>query len=209
MSFTAPADTPLLTATTTYAVVVTALATNTADTASGETWTGVAQGWGTALTNGEDADPAAGWSLSDSGHSVERRQTLGIGSWFAEGNELRIAIKGAAGVLGLAAPANFTAAVGNAQVVLSWDPPASDSGVTRHEYRYKTGSGAYGDWERIANSGVGGTNEDGFTVTGLTNEVAHTFQLRAVNSDDDEERGGRGGPGDADARHLRPHAEGA
>ena len=32
-------------------------------------------------------------------------------------------------------------------------------------------------------SGVGGTNQKSFTVTGLTNEVAHTFQLRAVNAD--------------------------
>ena len=107
-------------------------------------------------------------------------------NWLSEVAELRIAIKGAVGVLGLAQPTNFTAAVGNAQVVLSWDPPASDSGVTRHEYQFKTGSGAYGGWERIANSGVGGANEAGFTVTGLTNEVEHTFQLRAVDSDDDE-----------------------
>ena len=184
MSFTAPTDTPLLTKSTTYAVVVIARATNIADTASGETWTGVAQGWGTTASNDEDADPAAGWSLSDAGHVVRRNGTLG--SWAVDGVELRIAIKGAAGVLGLAQPTNFTAAVGNARVVLSWDPPASDSGVTRHEYQFKTGSGAYGGWERIANSGVGGTNEDGFTVTGLTNEVVHTFQLRAVDSDDDE-----------------------
>ena len=184
MSFTAPTDTPLLTKSTTYAVVVTAHATNTADTASGETWTGVAQGWGTTASNDEDADPAAGWSLSEAGHVVRRNGTLG--SWAVDGVELRIAIKGAAGVLGLAQPTNFTAAVGNAQVVLSWDPPASDSGVTRHEYQFKTGTGAYGGWVQIANSGVGGTNEDGFTVTGLTNEVLHTFQLRAVDSDDDE-----------------------
>ena len=92
MSFTAPADIPL-TNSTTYAVVVTALATNTP--APGETWTGVAQGWGAAATNGEDADPAAGWSLSDSVHIVERRETLG--SWSRTGVELRIAIKGYAG----------------------------------------------------------------------------------------------------------------
>ncbi len=29
---------------------------------------------------------------------------------------------------------------------------------------------------------MGGANEAGFTVTGLTNEVLHTFQLRAVNA---------------------------
>ena len=81
-----------------------------------------------------------------------------------------------------AEPTTFAAAVGNAQVVLSWDAPDSASGVTRHEYQYKEGTGAYQGWERIANSGVDGANEAGFTVTGLTNEVLHTFQLRAVNA---------------------------
>ena len=81
-----------------------------------------------------------------------------------------------------AEPTTFAAAVGNAQVVLSWDAPDSASGVTRHEYQYKEGTGAYQGWEQIANSGVDGANEAGFTVTGLTNEVLHTFQLRAVNA---------------------------
>ena len=81
-------------------------------------------------------------------------------------------------------PANFAAAPGNARVVLSWDPPAADSGVTRHEYHQKEGTGAYGDWMRIANSGVDEANQAGFTVTAdLTNETAYTFQLRAVNAD--------------------------
>ena len=81
-----------------------------------------------------------------------------------------------------AEPTTFAAAVGNAQVVLSWDAPDSASGVTRHEYQYKEGTGAYQGWVQIANSGVDGANEAGFTVTGLTNEVLHTFQLRAVNA---------------------------
>ena len=79
------------------------------------------------------------------------------------------------------APTNFTVAPGDGQVVLSWDAPASDSGVTRHEYRHKT-TGSYGNWTQIANSGVGAANEAGFTVPMLTNEVAHTFELRAVNA---------------------------
>ena len=80
-----------------------------------------------------------------------------------------------------AAPTNFAAAVGNAQVVLSWDAPDSGSGVTRHEYRQKEGTGSYpANFTPIPNSGEGGTNEAGFTVTGLTNETAYTFELRAV-----------------------------
>ena len=81
-----------------------------------------------------------------------------------------------------AAPTGFTAMVGNAQVTLGWDAPASGSGVTRHKYRYKTTGSYPATWTRITNSGVGGANQAGFTVTGLTNEVAHTFELRAANA---------------------------
>ena len=84
---------------------------------------------------------------------------------------------------GPAAPTNFMATpAGDAQVKLAWDAPASDSGVTRHDYCFKTDGGYPEDWTRIANSAVGGTNQAGFTVPGLTNEVAHTFQLRAVSA---------------------------
>ena len=83
------------------------------------------------------------------------------------------------------APTNFTAAVGDTQVTLSWDKPESASGVTKHQLQFKTGDGAYGGWLDIANSGVGG--ETSYTETGLTNEVAHTFQLRAVNAAGDSD----------------------
>ena len=79
-------------------------------------------------------------------------------------------------------PTDFTATVGDTQVTLAWDAPASDSGVTGHEYRFKEGTGAYGDWVQIADSGVGGANEAGFTVTGLTNDRVHVFQLRAAST---------------------------
>ena len=83
-------------------------------------------------------------------------------------------------------PASFAAAPGNARVVLSWDPPAADSGVTRHEYRFKEGTGSYPpDWTAIPDSGVDEANQAGFTVVtaNLTNETAYTFQLHAVNAD--------------------------
>ena len=84
---------------------------------------------------------------------------------------------------GPAAPTNFMARpAGDAKVALSWDAPASDSGVMRHEYQFET-DGSYGNWARIANSEVGGANQASFTASGLTNEVPHTFQLRAVSAD--------------------------
>ena len=104
------------------------------------------------------------------------------------------------------APTDFTATLGNMEVALAWKAPASDSGVTGHEYRYKT-TGSYGSWTPIADSGVGGVNEATFTVPMLTNGVEHTFQLRAVIGTVTGDAAEAGSSGDADARHLRPHGQ--
>ena len=79
-------------------------------------------------------------------------------------------------------PTNLSAAPGNEQVALSWDAPASDSKVTGHEFRYKTDGSYPATWTAIATSAVGEANEASHTVTGLTNEVAYTFELHAVNA---------------------------
>ena len=84
-------------------------------------------------------------------------------------------------------PAGLTATPGNARVTLAWNAPGPDSGVTRHEYRYKTSGDYPAAWRRIANSGPGGTNASGFTVTGLANGTAHTFELRTVNANGDSD----------------------
>ena len=81
-----------------------------------------------------------------------------------------------------AAPTGLSATAGNRRVALAWNVPASDSEITRHEYRYKTDGGYPDAWKAIPFSAPGGLNEDGFTVTKLTNDTAHTFQLRAVNA---------------------------
>ena len=80
-----------------------------------------------------------------------------------------------------AAPTDFEAGVGDTEVELSWDAPASGTNITGHEFRYKEGAGEYRSWTDIPSSAPEETNEKGYTVTGLTNEVVHTFQLRAVN----------------------------
>ncbi len=85
-------------------------------------------------------------------------------------------------VAGPPAPTNFMATAGGLQVALTWDAPASGSGVTRHEYRFKTDGGYPTMWEQIDDSAPGGANEASFTVTGLTGGTAHTFQLRAVSA---------------------------
>ena len=82
------------------------------------------------------------------------------------------------------APESFEAWSGNAQVRLTWDAPGADADIARHEYRFKT-TGDYPDlWTGIGDSAPGGAQEDGVVVTGLTNDVAYTFQLRSANADD-------------------------
>ena len=79
-----------------------------------------------------------------------------------------------------AAPTGFRATPADGEVTLDWDVP-TETGISRHEYRRKTG-GAYGAWTAIADSAPSGGNEDSFTVEGLENDTQYTFQLRAVNS---------------------------
>ena len=81
-----------------------------------------------------------------------------------------------------AAPTGLSATAGNGRVALAWDDPASDAVITHHEYRYKTDSDYPDAWKEIPYSAPGGFNEDGFTVTGLDNGTAHTFQLRAAGA---------------------------
>ena len=50
-----------------------------------------------------------------------------------------------------------------------------------HQYRQKD-SGSYGSWTDIANSAAGETNATSYKVTGLTNDTAYTFQVRALNA---------------------------
>ena len=92
------------------------------------------------------------------------------------------------------APTDFRAAAGDAQVTLAWKARALDSGVTRHEFRYKTDGDYPEDWTPIPNSAPDEANEDSFTVTMLTNGVAHTFELRAVNAAGEAGEAGEAGP---------------
>ena len=79
-------------------------------------------------------------------------------------------------------PAGFMASHNNEQVTLTWNAPDAGADITRHEYRFKT-TGDYPDgWTMIDDSAPGGAHEDWVVVMSLTNDVAYTFQLRAVNA---------------------------
>ena len=71
------------------------------------------------------------------------------------------------------APRNLTAVVGDGQIVLSWDAPASDGGAEITDYEYRING--QNPWISI------GSTETTYTVTGLDNGAEYTFQVRAVN----------------------------
>ena len=81
-----------------------------------------------------------------------------------------------------AAPTGLTATAGEdggGAVTLSWTAPTGGGAVTRYEYQQKAGTGAYGAWTPIPNSGASTTS---YTVPSLTDGTAYTFRVRAVNS---------------------------
>ena len=79
--------------------------------------------------------------------------------------------------------ASLTGVPGDRQVVLTWQAPASDGGspISGYEYRQSADGGTnwQPDWTAIANSNAKTT---GHTVTDLTNGMAYTFEVRAVNA---------------------------
>ena len=78
------------------------------------------------------------------------------------------------------APANLTAAAGNAKVELNWTTPANGgSAITKYRIRRKAGSGSFGAWADISGSDADTTGDE---VTGLANGTAYTFEVRAVNA---------------------------
>ena len=79
------------------------------------------------------------------------------------------------------APANLRAVPGNARVTLNWDAPDSTSGITGHEYRYKTDGDYPERWAAIPTSAPGEVHASGYIVLNLTNGVNYAFQVRTRN----------------------------
>ena len=86
------------------------------------------------------------------------------------------------------APTSLTATPGDGLVTLRWTAPHDGgSAITGHQYCREEGTSAScaaeGDWQDIADSGPGGANATGYTVSDLTNGTAYTFRVRAVNAE--------------------------
>ena len=76
--------------------------------------------------------------------------------------------------LGLAAPGNLTATIGDSEVRLSWDNPFNNA-ITKYQISTDGGSNFV---NILCNDGTA----TGHTVTGLTNGTAYTFQVRAYDN---------------------------
>ena len=82
------------------------------------------------------------------------------------------------GTVAPAAPADFTAAAGDARVVLRWTKPSGNR-ITGYEVRRRTppGTGTWGDWTPIADSDA---DTVAHTVADLANGTAYGFEVRAL-----------------------------
>src|SRR5690349_13586295 len=76
-------------------------------------------------------------------------------------------------------PAGLTAAPGDQQVTLSWDPPAPDAGATVSGYNVYQGTSPAGATGPPVNSSP--VKSTRYTVTGLTNGSTYYFTVKAVS----------------------------
>ena len=74
-------------------------------------------------------------------------------------------------------PSGLTATAGDQSIALSWTDP-SNTDISKYQYRVSADGGSTWDpdWTDIPDSGADTTS---YIVTGLTNDTAHTIELRA------------------------------
>ena len=97
-----------------------------------------------------------------------------------------------------AAPYDFEAEGGDAQVELAWTVP--DNGgdaIIRHQYQQSEDSQGFGQWQDIPDSAETGTHKNNYIVTSLANGTLYNFQVRAVNTKE-------GGGDVSDPKSARP-----
>ena len=79
-------------------------------------------------------------------------------------------------------PTGLTATTGNAQVSLTWIPPASDGGAELIGYDVYLGTSSHGESATPVNAAL--ITSTGYTVTGLANGTTYYFTVDAVNDAD-------------------------
>ena len=129
----------------------------------------------------EGAGSYGTWTDIAGSASLETHKVTGLKGGVAYRFKLRAVSAGGDGAesdettavtLSFAAPTGVTATGGVAQVALSWTAPLGTP--TKYAYRWKRGSGEYGDWMDIPNSATATS----YTVEGLRSG-SYAFQLRA------------------------------
>ena len=78
------------------------------------------------------------------------------------------------------APRGLSVTGGDRRATLSWTAPSSDGGsaIVRYEYRVQQTGSDFTAWRTV----TGGASATSYTVTGLENGTAYTFEVRAVNN---------------------------
>ena len=73
-------------------------------------------------------------------------------------------------------PTGLDASLGNALVDLEWAQPEYNGGsaITKYQYQEKVGTGSYGVWTDVPDSGVGGDNETSYTLTRINDTTYPT-----------------------------------
>ena len=81
------------------------------------------------------------------------------------------------------APVNLTATAGDTEVTLNWATPTDGGPPSRYVYhRSEDGGNSWHPWETMTDSDGATTS---YTVTGLTNGIANTFEILAYNDGGD------------------------
>ena len=97
---------------------------------------------------------------------VRGRNTNGnVSAWSDTANAIQRALPGKL--------QNVTVVVGNAEVTLHWDAPPVGDVVFNYDYRWSTDGGS--NWQKWQTTI---TTTYSHTVTGLSNDVAYSFQVR-------------------------------
>ena len=168
--FTAPAN-ATLNAGATYHVVLAF-----SESSGGPRWVR------TAISNGLDAGASPGWDI-DSG-SLRYSASQAAWNFVSSSQSFQLQVKGSLPATIPDAPTGLTANPEDTQVTLNWTVGADGgSAIIKHRIRWKEGSGFYTGWQDIPNSAPSETNATSYTVTGLTNGTAYTFQVRAENGE--------------------------